>query len=54
MLWFRVPEKIYFKYGCLAVALEELNDMNKKKVFIVTDKVLFDLGYADKVTDSFR
>ena len=40
MLWFRVPEKIYFKYGCLGFALRELKDMNKKKAFIVTDKVL--------------
>ncbi|SKA98865.1 acetaldehyde dehydrogenase /alcohol dehydrogenase AdhE [Caloramator quimbayensis] len=51
MLWFRVPEKIYFKYGCLATALKELKEMNKKKAFIVTDKVLFELGYADKVTE---
>lgn len=51
MLWFRVPEKVYFKYGCLPVALEELHDMGKKKVFIVTDKVLFQLGYTSKVTD---
>jgi acetaldehyde dehydrogenase/alcohol dehydrogenase len=47
MLWFRVPEKIYFKYGSLAVALRELVDMGKKRAFIVTDKVLYDLGYAD-------
>ena len=50
MLWFRVPEKVYFKYGCLPIALNELKDMGKKKAFIVTDKVLFELGYADKVT----
>lgn len=50
MLWFRVPEKIYFKYGCLPVALQELRDMGKKRAFIVTDKVLFELGYAEKVT----
>lgn len=49
MLWFRVPEKIYFKYGSLGVALKELKDMGKKKAFIVTDKVLFELGFADKV-----
>lgn len=47
MLWFRVPEKTYFKYGCLPVALRELKDLGKKKVFIVTDKVLYDLGYTD-------
>jgi acetaldehyde dehydrogenase/alcohol dehydrogenase len=51
MLWFRVPEKIYFKYGCLAMALKELEDMNKKKAFIVTDKVLYNLGFVDKITD---
>ena len=51
MLWFRVPEKTYFKYGCLPIALEELHDMGKKKAFIVTDKVLFELGYTDKVTE---
>lgn len=51
MLWFRVPEKTYFKYGCLPVALEELSEMGKKKVFIVTDRVLFDLGYTNKITD---
>lgn len=54
MLWFRVPEKTYFKYGCLPVALKELKDMNKKKAFIVTDKVLFDLGYTHKVTDILK
>ena len=51
MLWFRVPEKVYFKYGCLPVALGELKDMDKKKAFIVTDKVLFDMGYTNKVTE---
>ena len=51
MLWFRVPEKTYFKYGCLPVALEELHDMGKKKAFIVTDKVLFQMGYTNKATE---
>ncbi|TDT61114.1 bifunctional acetaldehyde-CoA/alcohol dehydrogenase [Fonticella tunisiensis] len=50
MLWFRVPEKIYFKYGCLPVALKELKDMGKKRAFIVTDKVLYNLGFIDTVT----
>lgn len=49
MLWFRVPPKIYFKYGCLPVALRELE--GKKRAFIITDKPLFDLGLVDKVTD---
>ncbi|GIL64204.1 hypothetical protein Vafri_18176 [Volvox africanus] len=48
MLWFRVPPKIYFKGGCLELALRDL--IGKKRAFIVTDKPLFDLGYADKVT----
>jgi acetaldehyde dehydrogenase / alcohol dehydrogenase len=48
MLWFRVPPKIYFKNGCLPVALRELS--GKKRAFIVTDKPLFDLGIVDKVT----
>ena len=51
MLWFRVPDKIYFKYGCLAIALRELADMNRKRAFIVTDKVLYNLGFVKNVTD---
>ncbi|WP_105616765.1 bifunctional acetaldehyde-CoA/alcohol dehydrogenase [Vallitalea okinawensis] len=50
MLWYRIPDKVYFKYGCLGIALEELKDMQKKKVFIVTDKVLYDLGFVEKIT----
>jgi acetaldehyde dehydrogenase/alcohol dehydrogenase len=49
MLWFRVPPKIYHKRGCLPVALQELE--GKKRAFIVTDKVLFDLGFVDRVTE---
>lgn len=52
MLWFRAPEKVYFKKGCLPVALAELKDeMNKKKVFIVTDSFLYKNGYTKVVTD---
>ena len=51
MLWFRVPEKIYFKFGCLPIALRELGEMHKKRAFIVTDRVLFELGFVDLVTD---
>lgn len=51
MLWYRVPQKVYFKYGCLGVGLKDLLDLNKKKVFIVTDKMLYDLGFVDKLTD---
>ena len=50
MLWFRMPEKVYFKYGSLGVALPELKEMKKKKAFIVTDRVLAELGYVDKIT----
>ncbi len=46
MLWFRVPQKIYFKYGALEVALRELTEMKKKKAYIVTDRVLYNLGYC--------
>jgi len=49
MLWFRVPEKIYFKYGALEIALKELKDLKKKKAYIVTDKVLYDLGYCNQM-----
>lgn len=45
MLWFRVPPKIYLKYGCLPSALQDLKYMNKKRAFIVTDKVLYKLGF---------
>lgn len=48
MLWFRVPPKVYFKSGCLPVALRELAD--KKRAFIVTDQPLFDLGLVEKIT----
>jgi acetaldehyde dehydrogenase/alcohol dehydrogenase len=52
MLWFRAPEKVYFKKGSLPVALEELKHvMNKKKVFIVTDSFLFSHGYTKSVTN---
>lgn len=52
MLWFRAPEKVYIKRGCLPVALEELkNVMNKKRVFIVTDTFLYENGYTKVVTD---
>ena len=52
MLWFRAPEKVYLKKGCLPVALQELKDvMNKKRVFIVTDQFLYKNGYTKSVTD---
>ena len=52
MLWFKTPDKVYIKKGCLPVALEELKtEMNKKKAFIVTDSFLFKNGYTKEVTD---
>ena len=52
MLWFRAPEKVYIKKGCLPVALEELKSvMNKKRAFIVTDTFLYKNGYTKEVTD---
>jgi len=51
MLWLRTPEKVYFKRGCLPVALDELgNVMHKKKAFIVTDTFLYKNGYTDVIT----
>ncbi|MDR1626483.1 MAG: bifunctional acetaldehyde-CoA/alcohol dehydrogenase [Spirochaetia bacterium] len=51
MLWFRAPEKVYIKKGCLPVALSELKFvMDKKRAFIVTDKFLFANGYTKCVT----
>ncbi len=52
MLWLRTPEKVYFKTGCLPIAMAELKDVyNKKKVFVVTDEFLFKNGYSKRVTD---
>lgn len=52
MLWFRTPQKIYFKKGCLPTALDELKTvMNRKKAFIVTDSFLYKNGYTKCVTD---
>lgn len=48
MLWFRVPPKVYQKYGCLPLALREVQ--GRKRALIVTDKPLYDLGMADRVT----
>lgn len=52
MLWFRAPEKLYIKKGCLPVALDELKHvLGKKKVFIVTDSFLYNNGYTKAITD---
>ena len=52
MLWFRAPEKVYIKRGCLPVALDELKTViNKKRVFIVTDTFLYENGYTKVITD---
>ena len=52
MLWFRAPEKVYMKKGCLPVALTELKTvMGKKKAFIVTDSFLYKNGYTKGITD---
>ena len=52
MLWFRAPEKVYLKKGCLPVALSELKSvLNKKKVFIVTDSFLYKNGYTAPITN---
>ncbi|MEG1773758.1 MAG: iron-containing alcohol dehydrogenase, partial [Oscillospiraceae bacterium] len=52
MLWFRTPQKVYLKKGCLSVALDELGHvLNKKRVFLVTDAFLYKNGYAKPITD---
>ncbi|KAB1434468.1 bifunctional acetaldehyde-CoA/alcohol dehydrogenase [Candidatus Galacturonibacter soehngenii] len=52
MLWFRAPQKVYFKKGCMPVALDELGTvMGKKRAFIVTDEFLFKNGYTKAITD---
>ncbi len=52
MLWFRTPQKVYFKKGCLPVALDELkNYYHKKKAFIVTDGFLYSNGHTKPITD---
>ncbi len=52
MLWFRAPEKVYFKKGCLPVALDELKTvLGKKRAFLVTDTFLYKNGYTKCITD---
>lgn len=52
MLWFRAPEKVYFKKGCLPVAMKEFKEeMDKKRAFIVTDKFLYNNGYIDRIKE---
>lgn len=52
MLWFRAPQKVYTKRGCLPVALDELkNVMGKKKAFVVTDSFLYQNGFTKCITD---
>ncbi|MGN0682427.1 MAG: bifunctional acetaldehyde-CoA/alcohol dehydrogenase [Oscillospiraceae bacterium] len=52
MLWFRAPEKVYIKKGCLPVALSELkNVLGKKRVFVVTDEFLAKSGFIKPITD---
>ena len=52
MLWFRAPQKVYIKKGCLPVALDELKTvMGKKRAFIVTDSFLYKSGFTKCITD---
>ena len=55
MLWFRAPQKVYIKKGCLPVALDELKTvMGKKRAFIVTDSFLYKNGYTKSITDKLE
>ena len=52
MLWFRAPEKVYFKRGCLSVALQELSEVYRcKRAFVVTDEYLYKHGAVKRITD---
>ncbi len=52
MLWFRAPEKVYIKKGCLPVALDELSTvLHRKRAFVVTDSFLYRNGYTKPITD---
>ena len=52
MLWFRAPQKVYFKKGCMPVALNDLRDvLGKKRAFLVTDSFLYMNGYTKPITD---
>ena len=55
MLWFRTPEKIYIKKGCLPIALDELRSVRgAKRAFIVTDSFLYENGYTKSITDKLN
>ncbi|MCT8341603.1 MULTISPECIES: bifunctional acetaldehyde-CoA/alcohol dehydrogenase [Photorhabdus] len=54
MLWHKLPKSIYFRRGSLPVALEEIATDGAKRAFIVTDRFLFNHGYADQVTDVLK
>jgi acetaldehyde dehydrogenase/alcohol dehydrogenase len=55
MLWFRAPEKVYLKKGCLPVALDELKTvMHKKRCFVVTDRFLYENGHTKPITDKLE
>ncbi len=54
MLWFKIPQKVYFKYGSLKTGLKDLKDDNIKKVFLVTDNSLFSLSYHKKITNELE
>ncbi|MGL6225333.1 MAG: bifunctional acetaldehyde-CoA/alcohol dehydrogenase [Thermoguttaceae bacterium] len=51
MLWFRIPEKVYFKYGCLHEALRDLSDDGRKRAFIVTDRYLQNAGMLNELVE---
>ena len=55
MLWFRIPQKVYFKKGCLPVAMRELKQvLGKQKAFVVTDRFLFQSGTVHCITDQLH
>lgn len=52
MLWHKLPKSIYFRRGSLPIALSDLE--GKKRAFLVTDRFLFNNGYADEVVSLLK
>ncbi|OII73602.1 acetaldehyde reductase or alcohol dehydrogenase [Cryptosporidium ubiquitum] len=52
--WFKVPSSIYFNRGCLEEALQDLKEINLKKAFIITDRVMVNLGFVDNLTEGLK
>ncbi|ELI1662063.1 iron-containing alcohol dehydrogenase, partial [Salmonella enterica] len=54
MLWHKLPKSIYFRRGSLPIALDEVITDGHKRALIVTDRFLFNNGYADQITSVLK